>query len=51
MGSRDQTICVNLRGLRSGLGQEFLHFDVGEDDVGFPLKGFVVTPFETVSFL
>jgi len=40
-----------LERLRGDLGQEFLHFDVGEDDVGLPLKGFIVTPFETVAFL
>ena len=48
---RNQVSRRNGRGLRSDLGQEFLHFDVGEDDVRLPLKGFVVAPFETVSFL
>jgi hypothetical protein len=37
--------------LRGDLGQESLHFNMGEDDVGLPLKGFVITPFETVSLL
>jgi hypothetical protein len=39
------------RGFCGNFGQEFLDFNVGEDDVGLPLKGFVVTPSETVSFL
>jgi hypothetical protein len=39
-----------IRTLCGDLGQELLHFDVGEDDVGLPLKSFVVAPFETVSF-
>src|SRR4026207_560150 len=40
-----------FRTLRGDFCQELFHFDVGEDDVGLPLKGFVVTPFEPVSFL
>jgi hypothetical protein len=40
-----------VRGLRGNLAQESFYFDVSEDDVGLPLKGFVVTPFETVPFL
>ena len=40
-----------FRILRGDLGQEFLDFDVGEDDVRISLKGFVVAPLETVSFL
>ena len=47
---RRQERCEYFRRLRGGFGQESLHFDVGEDDVGLSLKGFVVTPFETVSF-
>jgi len=37
--------------LRGDFRQEPFHFDVGEDDIGLPLKGFVVTPLEPVSFL
>jgi len=51
IGDRKQMTREYIRTLRGDLGQEFLHFDVGEDDVGLPLKGFVVTPFETVAFL
>jgi len=39
-----------LRILRGDFGQESLDFDVGEDDVRFPLEGFVVTPFKSISF-
>ena len=42
---------LRVRGLRGDFRQESFHFDVGEDDVGLPLKGFVVTPFEPVSLL
>ena len=48
---RRQERCEYFRRLRGDFGQKSLHFDVGEDDVGLPLKGFIVTPFETVSFL
>ena len=41
----------SVRGLRGDFREKFLDLDVGEDNVWFPLKGFVVTPFETVSFL
>jgi hypothetical protein len=40
-----------LKTLRGDFGEKFLHFYMGKDHVGLPLKGFVVTPFETVSFL
>ena len=39
-----------FRTLRGDFGQESLDFDVGEDDVRFPLEGFVVTPFKSISF-
>src|SRR4029077_6079612 len=42
---------LSVRGLRGDFGQEFFDFDVGEDDIGIPLKGFVVASFETVPFL
>jgi hypothetical protein len=48
---RRQERCEYFRRLRGDFGKKVLHFDVGEDDVGLPLKGFVVTPFEAVSFL
>ena len=51
MGSRSQVRQRNVRRLRGDFGEKFFDFDMGEDDVGFPLKGFVVTPLETVSFL
>jgi hypothetical protein len=41
---------LNVWELRGDFGEKFLHFYVGEDYVGLPLQGFVVTPFETVSF-
>src|SRR5262245_3578713 len=42
---------LSVRRLRRNLGQESFYFDMSEDDVGLPLKGLVVTPFETVTFL
>ena len=51
MGSRSQVRQRNVRRLRGDFGEKFFDFDMGDDDVGFPLKGFVVTPFEAVAFL
>ena len=51
IGGRTKMRHENVRGLRGDFGKKLFDFDVGEDDVGLPLKGFVVAPFETVSFL
>jgi len=39
-----------FRALRGDFGQKSLDFNVGEDDVRFPLEGLVVTPFKSISF-
>ena len=40
-----------VRGLGGDFGEKFFDLDVGEDDVGLTLEGFVITSFEPVSFL
>ena len=40
-----------MRRLRGDFGEKFFDFDMGEDDVGLPLKRFVITPFEAIAFL
>ena len=40
-----------VRRLGGNFGEKFFDLDVGEDDVGLTLKGFVITSFEPVSFL
>ena len=40
-----------VRRLGGDFGEKFFDLDVGEYDVGLTLKGFVITSFESVSFL